>query len=268
MFERMSRMRPCSGGGFARLGGTVDWKQVLQGKKRGRGMSTHVAWMTSDFGRRDYSPLSAADVEALATVLEPVDVEAGQRILSPGEPADTAFIVEKGEVELLVRRGGRRALINIQRRGGVFGDVPLLCEMPFPFIAVARTDATLLKLDRDRLIDLLSAHPAVALRWLVNVVQRLERANRRVVSLTLGDLRSRVLALLADELVSTEDGSDIGLTQAEMAALLGATRQSVNRVLRKLAGEGLLRQRYGKVEIEDPERVIQLAEGSAPSRVS
>ncbi len=108
----------------------------------------------------------------------------------------------------------------------------------------------------------------MALRWLVNVVQRLERANRRVVSLTLGDLRSRVLALLADELVSTEDGSDIGLTQAEMAALLGATRQSVNRVLRKLAGEGLLRQRYGKVEIEDPERVIQLAEGSAPSRVS
>lgn len=242
-------------------------RRAISNLKPASRMAPHVAWITRDFGRRDYSPLSAADVAALAEMLELVEVEAGQRILSPGETADRAYIVERGEVELLVRRGGRRALISIQRAGGVFGDVPLLCEMPFPFLAVARTEATLLRLDRDRLLELLAAHPAVALRWLVNVVRRLERANRRVVELTMGDLRSRVVALLADELVADGRRRRVGLTQAEMAALLGASRQSVNRVLRGLADEGLVGQRYGQVEIADAERILELAGGAARAGV-
>lgn len=240
----------------------MEWKKALA-RRSGTGMASHVAWIASDFGRRDYTPLSAEDVAALTGMLDPVDVPAGQRILSPGEPADRAYIVERGEVELLVRRGGRNSLVSIQRAGGVFGDVPLLCEMPFPFVAVARTDATLLRLDKDGLIALLAARPAIALRWLVNVVRRLERANRRVVELTVGDVRGRVLALLADEVLEGPRQSAVTLTQAEIASLLGATRQSVNRVIRRLADEGLVKQRYGELEIVRPERVIEMAGGAA-----
>lgn len=243
----------------------MDWKKTIAGLRpaAAREMAAHVSWIASDFGRRDYTPLSREDLAALSEMLEAEDVEAGQRILSPGEPADRAFIVARGEIELLVRRGPRRSLVSIQRAGGVFGDVPLLCEMPFPFIAAARTPATLLHLDRDELLDLLATHPAIALRWLVNVVRRLERANRRVVELTVGDLKARVLALLADELLEEEHASTIGLTQAEMASLLGATRQSVNRVLRKLADEGLVQQRYGEVEIVDPQGILERTGGAA-----
>lgn len=248
----------------------MEWRSALSHLRLpgDRGMAGHVAWMARDFGRRDRAPLSAEDVEALARFLEPVEARAGQRILSPGEPAEAAYVVERGEVELLVRKGRRRALVAIQRTGGVFGDVPLLCDIPFPFVAVARTEATLLRLDRDQLVDLLSTHPAIALRWLTNVVKRLERANRRVVELTVGDLRARTLALLADEVIG-HDGhrAQVRLTQSEIAALLGATRQSVNRVLRRLAGEGLVEQRYGEIEVTDPERIIQLAGGGPLARV-
>lgn len=238
----------------------MDWKTMLPHLRPAgqRGMATHVAWIARDFGGRKLSLLSDADVTALAQVLEPLTVKAGQRILSPGEPADAAYIVEQGEVELLIQRGRRRIAIGIQRAGGVFADVPLLCEMPFPFMAVARTDATLLKLSREKLIEILKGHPAIALRWLSNVVKRLERANRRIVELTVGDLRSRTIALLADELIDG-DGAGIRLTQTELAALLGASRQSVNRVLGRLAREGLIRTRYGQVEILDSGRVLELA---------
>ena len=77
-------------------------------------------------------------------------------------------------MELALRRGPRRILVGIQRAGGVFGDIPLLCEMPFPYAAVARTPAGLLRLPKDSLTDLLARHPAIALRWLSSVVKRLE----------------------------------------------------------------------------------------------
>lgn len=227
-------------------------------------MPTHAAWIARSFGRRDFAPLTTADLEALSGILETVPVEAGQKILSPGHPADAAYIVQAGEVELFVRRGGRRMLIGIQRVGGVFGDVPLLCEMPFPFSAVARRESTLLRLERGALLDLLSRHPAIALRWLTSVVKRLELANRRILELTVGDLRGRTLALFADELVG--GAGVVRLTQAEIAALLGATRQSVNRVLGQLTDEGLIRREYGEVEILDAERLLELAGGAAAVR--
>ncbi|MBI4259437.1 MAG: Crp/Fnr family transcriptional regulator [Actinobacteria bacterium] len=244
----------------------LEWRSLLPHLRPSgqQAMATHVAWIARDFGRRDLSPLSDEDVEALGRVLEPMRVEAGRKVLSPGEPSDAAYIVERGEVELYLRRGRRRTLVGIQRAGGVFGDVPLLCEVPFPYSAVARTDSVLLKLPRDRLTDVLTRHPAIALRWLSSVVKRLEHANRRIVGLTVGDLRARTLALLADEIMEgVRPAGALRLTQAELAALLGASRQSVNRVLGGLAREGLIRQLYGEIEVVEGERVLELAGGQA-----
>ena len=121
-------------------------------------MATHVAWIARDFGRPELAPFTTAELEELSRILEPLEVEAGQKILSPGQPADAAYIVTEGEVELVLRRGPRRLMVGIQRAGGVFGDVPLLCEMPFPYAAVART--SLLRVPREVLGDLLVRHRA------------------------------------------------------------------------------------------------------------
>lgn len=154
-------------------------------------------------------------------------------------------------------------MVGIQRPGGVFGDIPLLCEMPFPYAAVARTNASLLKLSKESLTELLARHPAIALRWLSSVVKRLEQANRRIVELTVGDIRARTLALLADELVRIDKSRRVALTQGEIAALLGATRQSVNQVLGDLAKEGLLTQQYGGIEVIDPDAILRLGRGGS-----
>lgn len=234
------------------------WRPPVDGWEAGG----HVVWVARAFGRPELAPFTPGDVEALAQTLRARRVEAGTRILSPGEPADAAFIVQRGEVGLSTRWGRRRRLVAIQRPGGVFGDVPLLCGLAFPYAAVARSDATLLVIERARLLDLLGSHPAVALRWLSSVVRRLDAANRRIVALTVGDLRSRTLALLADELLvdgAAPEAAGVDLTQAEVAALLGATRQSVNRVLAGLAGEGLVRPGYGRIEVLDERRLLELA---------
>lgn len=240
----------------------MEWKHLVGGlaPSASRGMATHVAWIAKDFGRRNISLFSPADVDALARTLASTTVAAGQRILSPGAPADAAYIVESGEVELRVRRGAHRSVVGIQRTGGVFGDVPLLCDIPFPFAAVARVETTLLRIEKTSLVELLTTHPTIALRWMTSVVRRLEHANRRIVQLTVGDLSARMIVLLASEIA--DDGhsrTEVRLTQSELAALLGASRQQVNRVLRELVDGGLLRQQYGGIEVLDPQRLIELA---------
>lgn len=246
----------------------------LVGRMSRRGMppSTHVAWMARSFGRRDLAPLRPDDVAALAGILRAVDVPAGTRLLSVGDPADTAYIVESGEVDIFTRRDGLRSLVSIQRAGGVFGDVPLLCAMPFPFDAVARRDARLLEVGHDELIEVLSTHPAIGLRWLSSAVRRLEHANRRLASLTTGDLGQRVAVLLADEVtVLPPPGRrtvDIELTQGEIAALLGASRQSVNRILRELGEAGIVSTAYGRVVVEDAETLFHRAGLGAPAAPS
>lgn len=69
-----------------------------------------------------------------------------------------------------------------------------------------------------------------------------------------------MIALLASEVAEDgRDPSEVRLTQSELAALLGATRQHVNRVLRDLAENGLVQQQYGTIEILDAHRLIELA---------
>lgn len=226
------------------------------------GTERHVAWVARSFGRRDLPTLRPDDVAALGDSLTSIRYEAGTRVHAAGDPSSRAYIVKEGEVELHVRRGRSTSLVGIQRPGGVFGDVPLLCDMPFPYQATARSASTLLVVEREALLDILSTHPAVALRWLTTVVQRLEHANRRIVALTMGSVRSRVLALLRDEVVMRES-DHVDLTQSEIAALLGTTRQSVNRAVQALADEGLVDTSYGGLTITDVPTLLTMT-GQAP----
>lgn len=85
--------------------------------------------------------------------------------------------------------------------------------------------------------------------------QRLARSHSRLTSLLGQPLEIQVAQLLLEEHVDHV----VSLPQATVAALLGARRPSVNRVLRRLAREGLIEISYGKVQILDAQSLAQLA---------
>ncbi|MFN2614613.1 MAG: Crp/Fnr family transcriptional regulator [Actinomycetota bacterium] len=211
-------------------------------------MATHVAWVARSVTRPDLAPLTPDELASLARVAGSASVQEDAVIARAGDETDTAYIVLNGEVELHVAEQGRHGVVGIVRDGGSFGEIPMLCEMILPFSAVATQPTQLIQIERARLADVMREAPEVAARWMTNTVRRLEYANRRIAALTVGDLRNRLLSVLAEE---AESGNAVSLTQTELAALLGATRQSVNRVIGKLAREGVVRQRYGVVEIID-----------------
>ncbi len=222
-------------------------------------MLRHAAWMARCLGRGELFPFTGEEIERLASSIGVRHVETGTPLLQEGKPVGSMGLIESGDVELYRRTGIRRVVLQILREGDLLGDIPFFCRMPSPFSARAVSEAVVLQIDSDTLTRLLQTQPALAQRFLFSLASRLERMQRRLLELTTGDLRSQVATLLLDE-TGGEAGA-VRLPQATLAELLGATRPSVNRVLKGLESDGLLLLTYRQVEVTDADGLRRAAAG-------
>ena len=238
----------------------MSWKRPRQaGLIQIVDMLRHAAWMARHLGRGDLFPFTPEEVSELAATIGVETVEAGTRLLGTGGPVEFIGIIERGEVELSHRAGIRRVVLQILRDGDLLGDVPFFCRLPSPFTARALTEVMLIRLDRPSVEQLLAARPALAQRFLYSLASRLDRMQQRLLQLAGGDLRRQVASLLLGE---TADAQPVvRLPQATLAQLLGATRPAVNRILKALEAEGLIRLGYREIEVTDPRALERIAAG-------
>lgn len=207
-----------------------------------------AAWMARCVGRGELSPFTETEIRDLGATVGTTRVKAGTPLMQPDAEVASIGLIVHGEVELYRRNKVRRVVLQVLREGDVYGDIPVLCHKPAPFGARALTDAEVIVFGEEQLWLLLERHPIAIRRFLWSVASRLERMQRRLLELTAGDLRHQVAQLLLDE---TDHGGPVRLSQSTLAELLGATRPSVNRVLKQLEGEGLVALSYRRVEVVD-----------------
>ncbi len=221
----------------------------------------HLAWIARSFGRADYLPLSPSDVQAIATVGEPISKYPGTHLFRQEEEADSAYLVERGEVDLYRVSHGRRRVVARVGAGSVLGDIAMFGRGRYISSAQAVGRVSAFRFDRDRLLPQLAAHPAICMRWLVAGLRQLEETQRRVLHL----MRKTVLAQVADLLLEESRGTGaVELSQAVIGTLLGASRQSVNEAVARLRELGAVRTGYRRIEIVD---VDVLAAVAAEQRV-
>src|SRR5260370_1015070 len=117
------------------------------------------------------------------------------------------------------------------------------------------TEVTCLFLGREDFEELLASRPGIARRWLSSVAQRLAASQARVLALLGGSLAAQAARLLAEEAV---DGR-VELPQRTLAAMLGVQRPSLNKVLKDLERDGLIRISYAAIQVLDPPRLAARA---------
>ncbi len=220
------------------------------------GMVRQAAWIARALGRGDLAPFSDEEIAELAASIGVRRIKAGTPLLQQGRRVRSIGIIQEGSVGLYHRAGLRRVTIQILREGDVLGDLPYFCGIDAPFTARSITDVTLLELQEEVLERLLATRPVLSRRFLFSLASRLERMQARLLELTQRDLRGQIASLLLDE-TGGEPGT-IALPQSTLAELLGATRPSVNQVLKKLEEEGMIRLAYRRVEVVDPSRLQRL----------
>jgi CRP-like cAMP-binding protein len=102
----------------------------------------------------------------LAIGAESRTVQRGAVLFNAGEPADGAFVVERGAISLRTP-GGHESVV---RRGAVLGEFSLLVESPRAFTAAAREFSSVMRITRPLFLKMLDGYPEVAERlrqWLL-----------------------------------------------------------------------------------------------------
>jgi len=216
----------------------------------------HHAWLARSFGRTDYLPLSDTDLAALASAGEYVDKYPGTHLFKEGDESLAAYVVRRGKVELYRSRQSGSRVVHRLGEGAVLGDIAMFQSRPYLSSAKAITAVNAFRLDRVNLIPVLLEHPRLAMRWLIAGLNQLEATQQRVIRLMHRTVKEQVAELLLDE---ADPYGEVQLSQASLATLLGASRQSVNEALSALRDRNMVETGYRMIRVIDRKGVASVS---------
>jgi CRP/FNR family transcriptional regulator/CRP/FNR family cyclic AMP-dependent transcriptional regulator len=170
------------------------------------------------------------------------------------------FLIVAGQVKVVLPSGdGEEAILGVLNAGECFGELSLLDGEPRSATIVATEPTDVLVVDRERFLAAVAANPRVAVDFLRILARRLRDVDEAVEDAVFLDvparLAKRLLELAAEYGSAGPDGIEIGLrvTQAELASMVGATRESINKHLGAFRARGLVDLRGGRMVIRRPE---------------
>jgi CRP/FNR family transcriptional regulator, cyclic AMP receptor protein len=213
-----------------------------------------------------FNALDEDEARALRRQMTEVKLSRGEHLFNEGDDGDCLYVVLDGKMKLTrAAADGRENLLSVLGPGEMFGELSLFDPRPRTSTASAVTDAILASLRHDALRPWLKERPEVSLHMLRALAQRLRRANDVTADLVFTDVPGRVaknLLDLADRFGTEEaDGLHVhhDLTQEELAQLVGASRETVNKALADFAARGWLQISARSVLILDVERLRKRA---------
>ncbi len=186
----------------------------------------------------------------------------GEVIFHQGDPGDALQIVARGTVKIaLTSLDGDEAIVATLEAGDFFGELTLIDGAPRSATATALEPTETLLLTRARFRQLLETSPALRDTLEASLAAEVRRMNDHVEELHFLDLAGRLAARLVRLVEEREPGArgpvelPFAYSQGDLAAMIGGARQSVNRVLRGLEREGLVRIEGDRLFISDVARL-------------
>jgi CRP/FNR family cyclic AMP-dependent transcriptional regulator len=215
---------------------------------------------------RLFSRMGPLDTEAIAHEFQTIPVDRGQVIFREGTPGNCLYVVLSGKVKLgRSASDGRKLLTSLLGPSDLFGELSLFDPGPRSLTATVVTDGQLACLPARSLRNWIQQHPRIALALLRGLSQRIKHTDAMLSDLVLVDVAGRlakVLLRLGDSF-GTISGDDIrvehDLTQEELAQLVGASRETVNKELHNFEARGWISVEVKCVVIRQPDRLLRRA---------
>lgn len=213
-----------------------------------------------------FERMSPEEREELRGMMSQTTLRRGEVLFNEGDSGDRLYILLTGKVKLgHTSVDGRENLLAVLGPGEVVGELTLFDPGPRSTTATAVATTELLALEHNQLMGFIDSHPTLAKDMLRALAVRLRRTNIALADLVFSDVPGRVAKALLDLAerfgASTEDGIHVphDLTQEELAQLVGASRETINKSLAEFVSRGWIRLEGRAVTLIDVERLKRRA---------
>jgi CRP/FNR family cyclic AMP-dependent transcriptional regulator len=193
----------------------------------------------------------------------------GETIFAPETSPNSLYLLERGLARIYrLSREGEETTFGYVAPGEVFGELTAFGDYPRESFAQAARACRVWRIPGADFQKLLEARPTLALEVTRQIGARLKRIESRVENLVFRNARSRlahILMELAEDFGrQTEEGIyiDVDFTQAELATLVGITRQTANAHLREFEHEGLTARAGRHIVLIGAEALGRVATGA------
>jgi len=207
-------------------------------------------------GHTIFGKLSPSDLDGLLSHARVEHYPAGREIFAKGSPGRSMLAILAGSVKISAPSpAGREIVLTILKAGEIFGEIALIDGEDRTADATANTDCDLLVLDHRDFMPFLERRADLCILFLKLLCQRLRQTDRQLEDQAFGHLDSRLakaLVRLANSVAPAgARGTSLRISQQELASLVGATRESVNKQLHMWQSAGLLRLSKRLIVIPD-----------------
>src|SRR5207248_4778153 len=186
-----------------------------------------------------FAGLADEDIRGLMALAKRRTFRAGEIIFHREDPGQVLYVIKEGKVKIcLISPDGQEMTLTVLGKGEYFGEFALLDGLPRSTDVIASERVECYTLQRTDFHNAIMKNPKIAIQALEVLSKRLRNTNQMVEDLIFLDVYGRVakkLVELADAHgVRAEDGGiriEMRLTQQDLASMVGASRESVNKVM-------------------------------------
>src|SRR2546427_7419646 len=185
-----------------------------------------------------FAGLEDEDIRELMSVAKRRTFRSGEVIFHREDPGQVLYVIKEGKVKIsLISPDGQEISLVVFGKGECFGEFAILDGLPRSADAVALEKVECYTLQRSDFHNAIMKNPKIAIQIIEVLTRRLRNTDQMVEDLIYQDVYGRVAKKLL-ELADThgtkvDDGTriDVRLTQQEIASMVGASRESVNKVM-------------------------------------
>jgi CRP/FNR family cyclic AMP-dependent transcriptional regulator len=164
-------------------------------------------------------------------------------VLTEGEAGDSLYMIQSGKVKVFIGdEEGREIILKILGPGSFFGEMSMIDKQPRSASVTTLETSTFLVLQHAAFEKCVEQAPTIGNMVMQILAQRVREADRKIGTLALMDVYGRVASTLLELAVYTNGKLMVGekLSQQDLANMVGASREMVNRILKDLSDRGFI----------------------------
>ena len=190
-----------------------------------------------------FSQLDDRELEAVRALATEKNYPKNAVVLTEGEMGDSLYMIQGGKVKVFIGdENGREIILKILSPGAFFGEMSMIDKQPRSASVTTLEQSTFLVLTHVAFERCVEQAPRIAALVMQCLAQRVREADRKIGTLALMDVYGRVASTLLELSVYNDGKLMVGekLSQQDLANMVGASREMVNRILKDLSDRGFI----------------------------